>query len=277
MIRLIGPLLLAAVLAGCSSTNDPNVCHAGCLCFTTPQTCPTGCYPTYQETDGGTAFFCSNAPPPGTDGGRVPASHRPVGSMCRKTGARALWPSGLIARRAPSRSQPAGKTVIVPPARMVVAWRLAVPRATTTAPTTSAPTIRTARATHRARADRRAPGVGQTPARPRAIAASTPTADRAASVHPAWSTISVSARAKTFCPPGDNGCSETGPDGVTKQVPCSCYGNCGHGYFCHTAKDSCHRRQRLWRRHLHLRFDRPGVDLRRRVHRAALIPYPLRR
>jgi hypothetical protein len=35
-------------------------------------------------------------------------------------------------------------------------------------------------------------------------------------------------------------CSETGPDGVTKSVPCSsCDGNCGHGYFCHTAKDSC--------------------------------------
>jgi hypothetical protein len=43
----------------------------------------------------------------------------------------------------------------------------------------------------------------------------------------------------SFCRPGENGCSETGPDGVTKQVPCACGGNCGHGYFCHTAKDSC--------------------------------------
>ena len=34
-------------------------------------------------------------------------------------------------------------------------------------------------------------------------------------------------------------CSETGSDGVTKSVPCSCGGNCGHGYFCHTAKDTC--------------------------------------
>jgi hypothetical protein len=43
-----------------------------------------------------------------------------------------------------------------------------------------------------------------------------------------------------FCQ-ADSGssCSETGPDGVTKSVPCSCDGNCGHGYFCHTPKDSC--------------------------------------
>jgi hypothetical protein len=43
-----------------------------------------------------------------------------------------------------------------------------------------------------------------------------------------------------FCQ-ADSGssCGETGPDGVMKSVPCSCNGNCGHGYFCHTAGDSC--------------------------------------
>jgi len=45
---------------------------------------------------------------------------------------------------------------------------------------------------------------------------------------------------ESFCQPGSGGgCSETGPDGVTKSVPCSCTGNCGPGYFCHTPKDSC--------------------------------------
>jgi hypothetical protein len=44
---------------------------------------------------------------------------------------------------------------------------------------------------------------------------------------------------ETFCTPGGSDCPETGPDGITKQVPGSCGGNCGHGYFCHTTKDSC--------------------------------------
>jgi hypothetical protein len=26
---------------------------------------------------------------------------------------------------------------------------------------------------------------------------------------------------------------------VTKSAACSCNGNCGHGYFCHTARDAC--------------------------------------
>jgi hypothetical protein len=45
---------------------------------------------------------------------------------------------------------------------------------------------------------------------------------------------------EAFCQ-ADTGssCSETGPDGVTKAVPCSCPGDCGRGYFCHTPKDSC--------------------------------------
>lgn len=45
---------------------------------------------------------------------------------------------------------------------------------------------------------------------------------------------------ESFCRPDAGGsCSEIGPDGVAKAVPCSCDGNCGHGYFCHTAKDTC--------------------------------------
>ena len=44
---------------------------------------------------------------------------------------------------------------------------------------------------------------------------------------------------ESFCAPNEKGCSKTGPDGVTVQVPCSCGGQCGHGYFCHTPKDSC--------------------------------------
>ena len=44
---------------------------------------------------------------------------------------------------------------------------------------------------------------------------------------------------QSFCQPDGGGCFETGPDGVTKAVPCSCDGTCGHGYFCHTPKDSC--------------------------------------
>jgi hypothetical protein len=45
---------------------------------------------------------------------------------------------------------------------------------------------------------------------------------------------------ETFCQAdAGSGCSVTGADGVTKTVPCSCGGDCGHGYFCHTPKDSC--------------------------------------
>jgi len=44
---------------------------------------------------------------------------------------------------------------------------------------------------------------------------------------------------ETFCKPGEASCSVTGPNGVTVQVPCMCSGNCGKGYFCHSAKDSC--------------------------------------
>jgi hypothetical protein len=45
---------------------------------------------------------------------------------------------------------------------------------------------------------------------------------------------------ESFCKPGESaGCAETDSNGVTVQVPCSCSGNCGHGYFCHTPKDSC--------------------------------------
>lgn len=45
---------------------------------------------------------------------------------------------------------------------------------------------------------------------------------------------------ESFCQPGDDAfCAETGPNGVTIQVACLCGGNCGHGYFCHTRKDSC--------------------------------------
>ena len=45
---------------------------------------------------------------------------------------------------------------------------------------------------------------------------------------------------ESFCTPGEASCSETDANGVmTVQVPCSCSGNCGRGYFCHTGKDSC--------------------------------------
>ena len=44
---------------------------------------------------------------------------------------------------------------------------------------------------------------------------------------------------QAFCQPGEGGCYETAPDGTTTQVACFCTGNCGHGYFCHTPKDSC--------------------------------------
>ncbi len=45
---------------------------------------------------------------------------------------------------------------------------------------------------------------------------------------------------EAFCDASSAGaCSETGPDGVTRSVPCSCSGKCGNGYFCHTPKDSC--------------------------------------
>ena len=44
---------------------------------------------------------------------------------------------------------------------------------------------------------------------------------------------------EAFCTPGEASCSETDTNGVTVQVPCLCSGNCGRGYFCHTAKDGC--------------------------------------
>jgi len=45
---------------------------------------------------------------------------------------------------------------------------------------------------------------------------------------------------ETFCDASSTGaCTVTGPDGVTKSVPCLCTGKCGNGYFCHTANDSC--------------------------------------
>lgn len=51
---------------------------------------------------------------------------------------------------------------------------------------------------------------------------------------------SCGCNSEIFCH-ADSGssCSETGPDGLAKSVPCSCDGNCGHGYFCHTTKDRC--------------------------------------
>jgi hypothetical protein len=134
-----------------------------------------------------------------------PRAFRPITARrarhARKIGARAVRTSGLIAHRVPSRSQPVRETVIAPPALMVVAWRLEVLHVASTAPTTSAAAIRTVRAMLRAHADRRARIVEQTRARPRAIAASTPTADLADSVHPASSTIPVSATARASAPP----------------------------------------------------------------------------
>lgn len=39
---------------------------------------------------------------------------------------------------------------------------------------------------------------------------------------------------ESFCPKGPSGCSVNGVE-----VPCSCSGTCGHGYFCHTSEDKC--------------------------------------
>ena len=54
------------------------------------------------------------------------------------------------------------------------------------------------------------------------------------------SRIGCQCQSETFCQ-ADSGstCSETGADGVTTSVPCSCGGNCGHGYFCHKPEDAC--------------------------------------
>ena len=43
-----------------------------------------------------------------------------------------------------------------------------------------------------------------------------------------------------FCQ-ADSGsrCVEGGPDGAMTPTACSCAGNCAHGFFCHTSKDSC--------------------------------------
>jgi len=42
-----------------------------------------------------------------------------------------------------------------------------------------------------------------------------------------------------LCPDGGGGCYETLPSGETIPVPCECGDKCGHGYFCHTAGDTC--------------------------------------
>jgi hypothetical protein len=39
---------------------------------------------------------------------------------------------------------------------------------------------------------------------------------------------------ESACQPGEGSCYVNGV-----QVPCVCSGSCGHGYFCHTSKDSC--------------------------------------
>jgi hypothetical protein len=41
-----------------------------------------------------------------------------------------------------------------------------------------------------------------------------------------------------FCEPDSGSCSECDANGCT-QVSCTCGGNCGHGYFCHTPQDTC--------------------------------------
>jgi hypothetical protein len=39
---------------------------------------------------------------------------------------------------------------------------------------------------------------------------------------------------EVFCGPGEGGCYANGVP-----IPCLCSGTCGHGFFCHTPKDSC--------------------------------------
>jgi hypothetical protein len=43
-----------------------------------------------------------------------------------------------------------------------------------------------------------------------------------------------------FCnPDAGGGCYEGNSDGTWTQVPCACGDSCGHGYFCHTPQDTC--------------------------------------
>jgi hypothetical protein len=237
VITLICRFLLAAVLAGCSSMEEPKVCEAGCLCFTTPETCPAGCYPSHQKTDAGSVFSCSNGPPDA--GVAVPSHHRAAGSICPQDRGPGISDVG---DSCPVPGLPApGCTGDTDCAAGVNGRCLEfggpacnydctfdqctrdsdcpgdVPCACRSTSSDSAPNVCATASNCRVDADCGAAGF----------------------CSPSLVNNPCQCFSESFCAPGSSGCTATGVDGATKQVRCSCGGNCGHGYFCHTPTDSC--------------------------------------
>ena len=229
VMRIICSGLLGALLASCSSKTDPQICHGGCLCFRTPHDCPAGCTPTYQKTDAGSVFFCSNGPP----------THRPAGSMCPT-------------ERGPGISD-------VGAACSVSA--VLIPGCTRDSDCTAGTNGRCLKfggpacnihcSYDECSSDSDCPANTPCACRP-SISDTAPNSCATESncridadcgpggfCSPSLLNNFCQCISASFCAPNESGCSETGPDGVTRQVPCLCGGQCGHGYFCHTPKDGC--------------------------------------
>jgi hypothetical protein len=232
VILLMGLTWLAALGAGCSSTNQPELCNGGCLCFRTPQDCPAGCYPAYQKTDTGSVFVCENFPPSDAGPPRVPANHRTAGSMCPQD-------RGMgVMETSPQCLQGAGPVV---------------PNCVGDTDCTNGANGRCLRFGGPACSDycsydectSDSDCAGNVPCACRSSSSdSGPNACATASncrvdadcgpggfCSPSLVNKICQCSDPKFCTPADlAGCSGGG---------CSCSGNCGSGYFCHTPKDSC--------------------------------------
>ncbi len=242
VIRVIWSLLLGAVTVSCSSTNDTQVCAGGCLCSTTPQDCPSGCYPTYQKTDGGSTFVCANFLPTDAATSRVPANHRLSGSMCpqgRSAGVSEIPASCLQSPSSlsiiPDCTQDSDCTAGINGRCLHGGGPACLYGCSYDDCSSDSDCSGNAPCACRASISDNGANTCATESNCRVDADCGP----GGFCSPSLVNNACLCSSESFCAPGQGGCSETGPDGTTTQVQCLCSGSCGHGYFCHTPKDSC--------------------------------------
>jgi hypothetical protein len=240
VIGVIGAVGLAALVAACSSANESKTCNGGCLCFTTPQDCPVGCYPAHRKTDSGSVFYCGNGPLPDAGTGCVPVNHRVAGSICPSE----RGPGTVVAPGCQETSGP-----VVPGCNQDSDCRSG---ANGRCQVFGGPACDYFCSYDNCTSDSDCSGNVPCACRASSADATANTCQTASNCRvdtdcgsggfcsPSLVNNNCQCFSESFCTAADQGsCAETGPDGILKAVPCSCGGNCGHGFFCHTAKDGC--------------------------------------
>ena len=230
VIRLVGFWLLTACVSSCSSTNESKVCNGGCLCFTTPNDCSgPGCYPTYLESaTGEVTFICSNSPVPDAGLQHVPANHRVDGTACPQERGESNQGVGIMGSQD-------GSAVVLECAFDSDCLNGTNGRCLSAA----GPSGSFSCSYDECSSDSDCSGNVPCGCRSSTLSAAANNCATESNCR-----VDADCGLKGFCSPSlvNKQCQCQGavfctPSQLTQST--SCNGNCGHGYFCHTPKDSC--------------------------------------